>query len=247
MKTILISRFENVQVRIKRFVAEAREFYYQVQLSGHVCPQCGGPLRMTKPGQCVCTKGHVLDSTIQFQKSSCCQAALVRRINHYQCSQCGKTIPSKFLFDEQLFDARYFRERMQAHRDRKQKRREEIRRLLAQGRSNELTLLDEPRLEDIPGLLTSLDEFIASGFPESGNDPLEGTESYDFKTFRAHILNQLDYSERLFSRIPVHAQNLKLDKVWRFMTLLFMDQSREIDLSQYGADLLIRRNSHEAD
>jgi hypothetical protein len=36
------------------------------------------------------------------------------------------------------------------------------------------------------------------------------------------------------------------DKVWRFVTLIFMAQDREVELTQYGRDILVGRISYEA-
>ena len=69
--------------------------------------------------------------------------------------------PRGFIFDEQIFDADYFRIRMREHRIRAQRRREEeVLKLLAENRSGEWLLNEQPDLEAIPGLVEALDGFI---------------------------------------------------------------------------------------
>ena len=36
------------------------------------------------------------------------------------------------------------------------------------------------------------------------------------------------------------------DKIWRFVTLIFMTQDREVELTQFGADILVERVANEA-
>jgi len=43
------------------------------------------------------------------------------------------------------------------------------------------------------------------------------------------------------------AENSRRDKIWRFITLVFMQNDREVDLTQYGNDLLVQRIHNEAD
>ena len=50
---------------------------------------------------------------------------------------------------------------MREHREKIERRKEEIRRLLAETRSDELILTEEPSLEAIPGLMEALEHFIS--------------------------------------------------------------------------------------
>ena len=115
---------------------------------------------MIGQGQCSCDSGHVIDPTLTFQQSPCCNAKLLRKTFHYACSRCHQTVPSRFLFDERLFDKDYFRAMMRESRDRARKKREEVGRLLAGSRSDTLILLQEPNLESISGLKEALDGFV---------------------------------------------------------------------------------------
>jgi hypothetical protein len=142
----LLKEISDIQEKIARFKEKVKEFYFLVLLSQYECPKCGQELTMTGQSQCSCSSGHVLDPTLTFQQSSCCSAKLVRKTFHYACSRCHQTVPSRFLFDERLFDKDYFGEMMQESRDRARKKREEVGRLLAGSRSDTLILLEEPNL-----------------------------------------------------------------------------------------------------
>ena len=93
---------------VAQYKAAARDYYYDVMLGNHLCPLCGEKLRMLEAGMAKCPSGHELDPTAAFQKSGCCGAKLVRRSLHYACASCGKTVPSRFSFDERVFDKVYF-------------------------------------------------------------------------------------------------------------------------------------------
>ena len=243
----LIAGIVQVQNRVTDFKAAAKEFYFQVILSKYSCPTCGQKLVMIGTSLCSCPAGHRFDPTLAFQSSHCCQSRLIRQVKHYACATCKQKVPSRFLFDEQLFDADYFRAKMQEHRTRIQNKKEAMRRLLAESRSAEWLLDEAPNLEEIPGLLEALQGFVRPASEASGHLFLEGEDAYDYSVYRRHLLSGLGWSPALFSEMHPYAADARRDRIWRFMTLLFMDQAREVDLSQHGSDLMIRRLHHEAD
>ena len=199
---------------------------------------------MVGPSQCSCSCGNVLDPTLAFQESPCCGARLVRKTYHYACARCHETVPSRFLFDERVFDPVYFREMMREARARAKRKKEELRRFLARTRSDPLILVEEPCLESIAGLEEALDGFIGSAMidlarflPKSG---------FSMKAYRNHILAALGVGSRLFSEISPLAEDYRRDRIWRFITLIFMTQDREVELTQLGADILVERVASEA-
>ncbi len=115
---------------------------------------------------------------------------------------------------------------------------------MAESRSNALTFLEEPILDSIPGLTEALDAFVGS--------EMVGAEGFSYKTafsmtqYREHILSVIGPGCRLFSNISPMTDDSRKDKAWRFITLLFMEQDREVTLTQYGPDLLVERLNHEA-
>lgn len=230
--------------RVEAFKSLVRDFYFEVLLSVHACPRCGGRLRMASQSQCTCKCGLVLDPTLEFQRSHCCDARLIRRVCHYTCSTCGQVIPSKFLFDERLFDTEYFRQKMAESRGNRQKKREEVRLLLAASRSKPLMLDNSCELDSVPGLVMALDEFIghAQSTPFQYFNP---KSEFCMEEYRDTILAAIQDCNRYFSAIQPLYSDQRRDRIWRFMTLIFMDHEGEVDLVQRDNDILVMR--HEAD
>ena len=242
----LLRGISGVKARINEFKGKAKKFYFRVLLTQYGCPKCGEALTMTGQSQCVCSCGHSLDPTLAFQTSDCCDARLVRRSFHYVCSECGKTVPSRFLFDERIFDKAYFREMVRESRARAKRKREEIKRLLAESRSGALSLREDPNLEAIPGLIDDLNDFVGAGSAQMLGLAINPESRFCMADYRKHILSLLDPGKVCFSDITPLVDDNRLDRVWRFVTLVFMQNDNEVRLSQYGKDLLIERVDHEA-
>lgn len=242
----LLRALETVEKKIERFKGKARDFYFQVMLSAHACGSCGGRLEMIGRSLCRCQNCQCrIDPTLEFQRSLCCGVELVRRPAHYVCSHCKRITPSRFLFDERVFDRNYFREMMQTSRERARSKREAIRQLLAKNRSEELVLTEEPELKAIPGLVEALNIFLSSGAVDLGTfQDIEQT--FDMETYRRHILECLGWGNRPFSAIPLLQPQPRLDRVFRFITLVFMAQSGEVTLEQAEGEILVQRIYHEA-
>jgi len=238
----LLQRFCQVQTRVTHFKERVKEFYFRVLLSQHECPECGGDLHMVGQSKCVCVCGNLFDPTLMFQRSPCCEARLVRKTFHYACSRCHQTVPSKFLFDERLFDAAYFRVMMRDSRALKKKKREELSRLLANSRSGVQVLEEEPRLELIPGLADALNNFVGQGI---GSYEFTANPGFRINDYRKHILSIIGFGSRMFSDIAPLMEDNRRDKIWRFVTLIFMCQDCEVELTQYGNDILVKRISDE--
>ncbi len=242
----LLSGIRTIEAKVQEFKGRAKGFYFQVLLGQHSCPVCGEGLCMTGPSECRCQSGHRLDPTIEFQKSLCCGAGLRKRLLHYVCAACGSSQASHFLFDERLFDPEYFRTKMAEHRARARARKEAARQALAESRSGAFNLMEEPNLESLPGLLHDLDSFIGLSEGTATISALE-EDPFDLESYQAHIASSLGWSPVRFSEIPYLTDNQRLDKVRRFMTLLFMEQDREVCLSQSGPEIWVQRRQNEAD
>jgi len=243
----LLRGISGVKARINEFKGKAKKFYFRVLLTQYECPSCGGELTMTGKSWCSCSCGHAFDPTLAFQRSNCCDAKLMRKTFHYACSKCGKTIPSRFLFDERIFDKAYFRDMVRESRARAKRKREEIKRLLAESRSGALTLTEDPNLEAIPGLVQDLNDFVGAGSAQMLGLAFNADGGFRMEDYRKHILSLLDPGEVCFSDITPLADDNRLDRVWRFVTLIFMQNDNEVRLGQYGSDLLIERINHETD
>lgn len=236
---------ERVHSRILSFRERARRFFYQVMLSACACPVCAGRLRIVGPGRARCgTCQSEIDLTATFQKSACCQARLELRRQHYACSCCGQTIPSRFLFDERAFDSQYFKLAMRKSRENKERRLAKLKELLASSRSNALALTEMSGLNDIPGLTEDLDAFLGS-MPQVELRTFQGHGEFVMDAYREAILGYLGGLEVMFSNFPALCEDVRVDRARRFVTLIYMEHEREVVLTQYGDDILVER--HEAD
>ena len=242
----LIRRIHQVQAHVDDYRRKARAFYFDVILSTVGCPECGGRLQMTGQSECTCSYGHVLDPTIEFQKTTCCGARLIRKTFHYVCVSCQQSVPSRFIFNERIFDKEYFREMMRGARDRRKRKREEIRRLLAESRSETLVFMEEPVLETIPGLLCDLDDFIQSDNPECLGIIFEKDNIFNIEKYWSHIQSMLGWDSIHFSKIPPLEDNHRRDRAYRFITLIYMQNDRKVDIEQEGEDLFVQKVHHEA-
>jgi len=238
----LIEAIGRVLMRLSSIKDEVREFYFELIMAIHPCPCCGGRMKMTGASECSCSCGLTIDPTAEFQKSNCCGVKVVKRILHYACSHCGRAVPSMFLFDERIFDNEYFREAMRASRERKLQRRAEIKRLLANSRSGTFHLEEELSLSAVPGLEEALEEFIgnAASIPASFSFEREG--EFHMGLYHEHILAILRSHSVLFSNIPTLVEDARLDRVRRFVTLIYMQHEREVELTQYETDILVERD-----
>ena len=233
----LLEEIHFVHAKIAQLKQRTKRFYFHVLLSKYNCPKCSGEFTMANQSQCLCSCGNIFDPTLAFQKSTCCGAQLVRRTFHYACSRCKKTNPSRFIFDERIFDRKYFSRMMQASREKAKKKKEEMIKFLTEVRSGELPLLQEPCLESVPGLIADLDHFV--GADEADDTGFAVDSGFMMDDYRSHILSALGCGSRMFSSINRISRNPHEDRIWRFITLVFMQHEREVELTQYDNDLLI--------
>lgn len=234
-----------VSNKIFRLKEETRKWYYDVVLSCFSCPKCQGHLNMTGASVCRCNCGNVLDPTLAFQKSACCQARLLKKTFHYACSKCGKSVPSRFLFDEKILDSTYFKTAMKEFRQRQKRKREEIRRLLAESRSDSWVLTQTPDIDCITGFGEDLDDFIQWN-QSSGESPLYCEQPlFDIDEYRDHIHAFLGWNSILFTEIDPIGDDVRTDRIARFITLVFMDNDKEVELAQQGDDILVQRVYHD--
>ena len=105
-------------------------------------------------------------------------------------------------------------------------------------RSNELELDEYPQLENIPGLEHDLDRLIGD---EMGNHEFayDRSETFCMTDYRRAISTIVNKHAVLFSQIPVLYPSTPKDRIWRFITLIFMEHDREIHLRQEGDDIWV--------
>ena len=227
-----------VRDRVESLKHGVKAWYFRVLLSAVTCPACGQGLRMIGVSQAQCKRGHTVDPTVAFQESDCCGAPLKRRNCHYACSRCGHTVASRFLFDERIFDPAYFAASARESRERKRQKIEAMRQLLAGTRSSDLNFGDVPDLDAVPGLAMDLDQFVG-GVEAVDVGQFLSDDVFDMRAYWDSIVTVLHDGEILFSRIPPMHGNARVDRVRCFRTLVQMWHEREVNLTQYGNDLLV--------
>jgi len=234
----LTQDIELVRASIAMFKTHVREFYFRVVLGDFPCVRCGRIMAMTGPSECTCVCGFRLDPTLEFQRSTCCDARLRRARSHYVCTDCGAVVPSRFLFDEVLLDRQYFRDKMSECRERKRRRRQELRLLLAASRSHDLQVTDTPDAATLSELAAELDRFVGDGESSSVHEFL-GRDDFRMEDYRKLVLAHLDAEGTRFIALPAICEDLRVDRVRRFTALIFMEQAREVWLEQRGDDIVV--------
>ena len=239
----LLQELARVLSHIHVFKEKARDFYYAALFSRHRCPECSGQLWPTGPNEARCDCGLHLDPTVMFQRSSCCGARVVRRRCHYACTRCSQAVHSMFLFDERVFDHSYFRTMMAESRERKRRKKEAIRQLLAETRSDALDLACDPSQDVIDELSVALNDFVG-GFAPVDDYPCEEGTVFHMEEYSAAMRESIQAGDIWFSAFQPLCGDLRKDRAWRFITLTYMEHDREVDLEQHGEDILVRW--HEA-
>jgi len=221
---------------VNRFMAKASAYFYLVALSGHACPTCAGRLEMIGESRCRCAGcGAVFDPTVTFQLCPACGGKPRLRIRRYECSVCGADLPSRFVFDGLIFDAEYFRQKMAEHRQRKHELQERVRKMLAGTRSGAVV----PGPLDfgaVPGLVEALNKLTA------GNDvslDWQPRGNFDLARYETHIQACLGTDEMAFDDIPSLAEDRRLDRVWRFIAIIFLAHAGLVQVWQEGNTIMV--------
>lgn len=192
---------------------------------------------MIGESRCRCEAcGLGLDPTREFQRCGSCGGQPVLRISRYQCRDCGADLPSRFVFDGIVFDAEYFRQKMAEVRDRRKARRTEAARRAAETRSGriELPVFDWP---SVPGLRDALNDLVGCAQPQAW---IRGRRAFDLERYERHLQAHIGRIAVSFERIPVLADDRRLDRIWRFIAMIFLFHDGLIDVRQNGAMIMVR-------
>jgi rubredoxin len=223
---------------VRQFLERARRFYYIVMLFGCRCPKCDGALSMVAEGGCRCDAcGYVFDPTVAFARCSSCGGVPVLKVRRYQCRQCGGEIRSPFLFDGIVYDAAYFCRKMAQSRRRKAELKRRVREMLADCRSDPLTL-GVTDIGSVPGLAAALDgltgglEQIAQGVSRDG---------FDLDRYQEHVAACLKRAPTELRQIPALIDNPRLDLVWRFIAVIFLEQAGLVQTRQESLTIWVMR------
>lgn len=238
----IISMAFRVTEAVATYVDRVRRFYYQVMLLGHGCPRCRGSLNMIGEGRCRCSGcAYEFDPTITFQRCAECGGVLRLSIRRYRCRQCGADVGSRFLFDGLVFDAAYFREKMAESRARRQERRERAQAQLIEDHSAPLE--SEPiDLSVTSGLMDALNLLVAGATIDPEPFVRQGP---DLPHYQSHIQAHLGPFPVGFDEIPPLGDDARLDRIWRFIAIIFMAHAGLIEIRQEGPEILVMH--HETD
>jgi hypothetical protein len=227
---------------VEGFVQRATMFFYSVMLLAYRCPGCNGQLSMVTEGKCKCDAcGEEFDPTVEFQRCSACGGVSTVKVRRYQCKSCGQDISSKFLFDGLVFDPEYFRAKMAECRERKKELKERVKQMLAECRSKTLPL-HPADLNAVPGLLdalNSLTEDLAESFE------IESRNEFNLKHYEEHIQAHIQEIPISLDEIPpLSKESARKDRIWRFITVIFLAHAGIIDVWQEGQEIIVMK--HEA-
>ena len=145
-------------------------------------------------------------------------------------------MPSRFVFEGPVFDPEYFRQRMAESRQRKAERAEQFQQRLQESRSPPL---DTPaaELESIPGLLAALNDLVGV---EDVAAWLPLCKGFDLNLYQEHVRAHVHRRPMDFDDIPALDGNRRLDRVWRFVAVVFMAHAGVIEIEQDGYDITLR-------
>ena len=231
----IIQRAFEMAEAVGVFVGKARRFFYSVMLLAHRCPQCNGHLVMMAEGRCQCHRcQYDFDPTVAFQRCSQCGGKPDLKVRRYTCSQCSGDIQSLFLFDGQVYDNTYFKAKMAESRQRKQKLREKVRQMLAESRSEALSLESAHDLDSIPGLVAALNS-LSQGMDEQMLVDLKSR--FDLSRYQTHIKAHLQDFPIDLRRIPAIIENTRKDLIWRFIAAIFLEHEKQVQIQQEGQTL----------
>jgi len=234
---ILTLSFE-MAAAVRQFLERARRFYYVVMLFGHSCPKCNGALSMVAEGRCRCHACHYeFDPTVAFARCSSCGGVPILRVRRYQCRQCGGDIRSPFLFDGIVYDAQYFRCKMAESRQRKAKLRRRVQEMLADCRSGPLAL-GATDLASVPGLVAALDGLTA-GLEQMAQG--QSRDDFDLDRYQEHVTSCLETGPAQLRHMPPLIENHRLDLIWRFIAVIFLEQAGLVHTRQQGTTIWVMK------
>ncbi|RKY10025.1 MAG: hypothetical protein DRP56_01815 [Planctomycetota bacterium] len=126
---------------------------------------------------------------------------------------------------------------MAESRKRREQKRQEVRQMLAESRSDALEL-DSFDLNSVPDLVEALNQL--TNVSESLN--IDTKTGFDLKRYEQHIQDHLrDYSINL-TDIPPLSENLRRDLIWRFIAVIFLAHAGIIDIRQESSNIMVTKH-----
>lgn len=231
--TALLAAMDLIERRAARLKAEVVRLVYAVHLFQRPCPSCErAQLVMIRDGWCRCHAcGKEFDATVQFQACAICDGSLVLCVCRYWCPQCRVPVRSLFRLDAHIFDAEYFRKRMRESRVHEQERIDAVARMLANARSSPVTGMSAES-QELACLASDIGQFLHLHQMEERQKPAVAPEQFDMARYRRHLQDLVDGCVVAFDGVAQLSPDRRRDRVWRFVTAVFMDQEGTLCIHQ---------------
>ncbi len=147
---------------------------------------------------------------------------------------------SRFVFGGHPFDQEYFRKRMAESRERKKEQRKGTCAVVVESRS-EVVTPPAADLESVPGLVEALDGLVA--VPEMAAW-LPLATGFDLSRYETHLEAHIGPIEVSFDDLPPLDDNARLDRIWRFIAIIFMAHAGLIEITRDAGAIMVMRK-HE--
>ena len=105
-------------------------------------------------------------------------------------------------------------------------------------RSNSLVMVDFPEAGVIGDMVQALDAAVQADATAELQEFL-GPEEFCMETYRLHIRERLRGCMASFSSFPPIADDARLDKIRRFVTLIFMEHMGEVCLENRDNEIVV--------
>ena len=113
-----------------------------------------------------------------------------------------------------------------------------MQRLLAASRSLDVAITEFPTNADLDSLSQILDGFVGHEQMLDA-DAFLGRDYFQMEAYRSMVLASLQGRTVRFDTLPPVCPNQRLDRIRRFITLLFMEQAHEVWLEQREREILV--------
>ncbi len=228
----LLEAFQEVEDRIEALRSSVRDLFYAVVLFQKPCPKCGQPeLHMVRDGLAVCAICSArVDPTLAFQTCPDCDAHLTLKVCHYWCAECRSPVGSHYCINARVFDAAYFRQKMQESRDRKRREQDLVPQTVTHEHSEPILPEDPISLDQAPGLEMDLNGIIGAVVPLELRKAV--AESFDLEKYRRHLIDLVQGCVVDFDGVSQLIGNARLDRIFRFVTAIFLEHERFLKIEQ---------------
>lgn len=232
LRNPLLAAFRPVEQQVASLRMRVRSLFYAVMLFQKACPECGeSELCMVRDGLAVCTRcGAQIDPTITFQTCTECDSHLQLKVRHYWCPRCQRAVRSLYCIDTRVFDAAYFREKMQESRERIREKRERYKQTLHRAHADPILIQEPFTLDHSPGLEFDLNAIIASFVPSDLRDVV--AIHFNLEVYRQHLTQLVSDNVVEFEGVSPLVKNRRLDRIFRFITAIFLEHEGILEIEQ---------------